>query len=289
MKVAAEDASAFETLAIRLTVGAVVLTAVMQARARSWCVPRITRAGALLGVGKLASFGLAAIAIQYIDSGTAVVLLGTAPLFTAIFAAIFVAGERMSANRAAGLLFGFVGVAVLAGGTALDASPSVIAAQAAQLAGAAALAAGGVYAKRVLTVTRDALAISWMDIVCAAMLAWPVLFAAEGAPSLSLSAETWAALVVLGAVQTGVAWAAYIWLIERAGSVQASLVAYLMPPVGLFLGWAFLGERITPETIAGLALIVCGVLVVMRRGSHRAEASATEPTQPALRPAINAR
>ena len=54
------------------------------------------------------------------------------------------------------------------------------------------------------------------------------------------------------------------WLIETTGSVRASLVTYIIPVVGLFLGWLVLDEGIGVNTLAGAALIVVGVASVMR-------------------------
>jgi drug/metabolite transporter (DMT)-like permease len=264
MKVAAKEASALEIVTIRLTVGAVVLAGVLALRGRATGqAPAMPLSAAPLGAFKLLAFGLLAWGIHHVDSGTSAVLYSTIPIFTALFATVLVADERMTANRAAGLGAAFAGVAVLAGGAAFDSSSTVVVAQLALATAAASAALSGVFAKRLL-VGADALSVSSVQIGAGAVLAWPLLLAVEGAPSFDMSTGAWAALLVLGGVQTGVAWAGYTWMIERGGSVKASLVAYLMPPVALFSGWLFLDEQITSATIGGLALIICGIVVVMR-------------------------
>jgi drug/metabolite transporter (DMT)-like permease len=55
-----------------------------------------------------------------------------------------------------------------------------------------------------------------------------------------------------------------MWLIDNVGSVRSSLVTYIIPIVGLFLGWAVLDESIGVSTILGGALIIVGVAAVMR-------------------------
>ena len=62
----------------------------------------------------------------------------------------------------------------------------------------------------------------------------------------------------------------YLWLIEETGSVRASLVTYIIPVVGLFLGWAVLDEGIGLNTVVGSALIIAGVVMVMLRQTPRA-------------------
>jgi drug/metabolite transporter (DMT)-like permease len=281
MKVVADEATALEIVTVRLSIGAVVLAALVQWRSGGVrAAARASGKGAVLGVFKVLSFGLSAWAIKYMDSGTGAVLNSTIPIFTGVFAAVFIAEERLTANRAGGLVAGFAGVAVLAGGAVFDASTQTMVAQLAQVGAAASLAMSGVWAKRLLT-SGDALSLSWAQISAGAALAWVVLLVFQGAPSLDLSAQAWAGLIVLGAVQNGIAWAAYVWLIERAGSVRASLLTYLMPAVGLFLGWAFLEEQVTLATIGGLALIICGIAIVMRPGKAlRITSPAQTPSAP---------
>jgi drug/metabolite transporter (DMT)-like permease len=52
-------------------------------------------------------------------------------------------------------------------------------------------------------------------------------------------------------------------MVRSAGSVRASLVTYITPVVGVFLGWAVLGEGIGLHMIVGGALIASGVAGVM--------------------------
>ena len=56
----------------------------------------------------------------------------------------------------------------------------------------------------------------------------------------------------------------YLWLVDNVGSVRSSLVTYVIPIVGLLLGWAVLDESIGLNTVLGCALIIGGVAAVMR-------------------------
>ncbi|MCZ7578976.1 MAG: DMT family transporter [Dehalococcoidia bacterium] len=68
--------------------------------------------------------------------------------------------------------------------------------------------------------------------------------------------------LALGALGSGIAVAAYMWLIQEAGPVSASVVTYLIPPVGVFVGWLVLDERIGWNMLGGLACILAGVAFV---------------------------
>ncbi|HEU4758433.1 MAG TPA: DMT family transporter, partial [Dehalococcoidia bacterium] len=105
----------------------------------------------------------------------------------------------------------------------------------------------------------------------------PLLLAVEGRPDYSLSLEAWLSLLALGLMGSGVAYVAYLWLVDHVGSVRTSLVTYIIPAVGLLLGWAVLDESIGLNTALGAALIVLGVASVMR-GQAPARQRAPAPT-----------
>lgn len=54
----------------------------------------------------------------------------------------------------------------------------------------------------------------------------------------------------------------YLSLIATADSVRASLVAYIVPVVGVLLGWMVLGERFGIGAAAGTTMIACGMVLV---------------------------
>ncbi len=83
-------------------------------------------------------------------------------------------------------------------------------------------------------------------------------------------------LITLGVMGSGLAYVAYLWLVDQVGSVRTSLVTYIIPVVGLLLGWAVLDEQVGVDTGLGAALIILGVASVMRGqlpAPHRAPAS----------------
>jgi drug/metabolite transporter (DMT)-like permease len=62
-----------------------------------------------------------------------------------------------------------------------------------------------------------------------------------------------------------------IWLqaeaLRRIGAPTAALVGTLGPVITIFLGWAILGEAMSPSQLAGAGLVIAGVLLVsVRKG-----------------------
>lgn len=199
---------------------------------------------------------------QSLDSGEASVLVSSMPLFTAIFAALSFSDEKLTGKRIAGLLTGFGGVTVIAGSDALALAGAGIAGIVAVLGASASYAVATIYV-RVLLRSGNATHLTGMHLAIASILMLPVAFIFDGVPDYRLGGEAWLSLIALGAISTGVAYAAYFWLVGSIGSVRASLVTYIVPIVGLSLGWTVLGEEIHVHYLAGISLILIGVTAVM--------------------------
>lgn len=79
----------------------------------------------------------------------------------------------------------------------------------------------------------------------------------------NLTRAQWRAILILGLCQNalylGLNWTAMQWI--EAG--LASIIAATMPLMVAFLGWIFMGERLRPLGLAGLALGLVGVAIIM--------------------------
>jgi len=186
------------------------------------------------------------------------------PLFTALFAAVLLAEEVSTPARLLGLLAGVGGVIVLAGRDVFHITDSNVLGQLAVVLSSACYAASAVYARTLLR-THDPISLTALQLTFGSLIAGVLMFSFQGTPHYaSLSVKAWSALLVLGLIASGVAQWVYLWLVDNMGSVRASLVAYIIPIVGLLLGWAVLHETIGVSTIVGFALILTGVALVMR-------------------------
>ncbi len=265
IKVAVEEIAPAEVAGGRLFFGAVAVVLVMVFQRRPVPhSPSLIAKVALMGLlSNVVPFTLIAWAEVHIDSGIASVLNSTMPLFTALVAAAVLAEERFTAGRLAGLAVGFLGVVALAGGDILRITDNDVLGQLAVVGASACYGAGAVYARTLLR-SEDPLGLSALQLILAALLAVLLSLAMEGPPDYSMSVKGWLSLITLGVVGSGFAYVAYLWLIDNMGSVRASLVTYIIPAVGLLLGWSVLDEEIGLSTILGAALIVLGIATAMR-------------------------
>lgn len=206
----------------------------------------------------VAPIALVAAAVEHIDTGLVAILLATTPLLSAAIARATGTAERLTRRQLAGLVIGLAGVAATTGGGSIEGSAAWLSA-AAVLGAAASYAAAGLLVKRTRIPPTDgacwAFVLSVPMLLPLALAEWSV--EAPGARAL-------VAIVVLGALSTGIATVLYFWLIREAGPARALLVTYLTPAVAIAFGAGVLDERLPLLSAAGLPLILVGITVASR-------------------------
>jgi drug/metabolite transporter (DMT)-like permease len=93
-----------------------------------------------------------------------------------------------------------------------------------------------------------------------------VPFAAPGVPH-ALAAGTLPALLavlVLGVVCTGVAYALFFQLISSEGATKAITVTFLVPMTASLWAWLLLDEPVTAGTVAGIAIVLTATAIALR-------------------------
>ena len=262
IKIAGAEMPPEGLVAARLILGATVLLAVLygsgQRLPTGW---RIWRDFAVTGIiGLILPFTLITWGELSIPSSMAAILNGTTPLFSLLIAYFWLRNEQMTGLRLLGVLLGFVGVLIAVGVEQVALGGVGVQAQLAVLLAAAFYGLSGVYARKAFQ-GLPALVPATGQLLSGAVLLTPVALLRHGLPSRLPSLPAIAALVALAVVGTAIAYILLYWLIERVGSTRASMVTYLIAPLGLFYGSLFLGEHVAPSAIFGLGLVVIGILL----------------------------
>ena len=217
---------------------------------------RAWRPGLALGVVNAAlPFTLIAWGEKHIDSGVAAIANSTVPLFVVLLAIRFRPSERATGARLAGVLIGFAGVAVLAGG-----QPGggwwAVAGTLAVVVASVSYAIGSLYGQGRTVETRGPV------LATAAMVGGMVVllpFALLQLPTEVPSSEAIASVAALSILGTALAQLVLFRMLRLHGSARTSLVTYLLPVTALFYGAVLLGEAVTVAVLGGLALILLGV------------------------------
>jgi drug/metabolite transporter (DMT)-like permease len=200
-------------------------------------------------------FTLVAWGETHIDSGVAGVAQASLPLFTALLALKFMASERATGQRLAGIAVGLVGVAVLTG---VDPGNGwwAVAGTFAVLLSSLSYAAGGLFGQtQTAMISGPVLAAATTLLGAIVLLPWGV---AEW-PSHTPGWKSTASLLALALVGTAFAQLLLFHMLRVHGAAKVSLVTYLMPPFALFYGSVILDEPVRWSAIAGLVLILLGV------------------------------
>jgi drug/metabolite transporter (DMT)-like permease len=209
----------------------------------------------LLGAVQVAGpFMLIAAGEEEISSSLAGILVSSVPLFTALLAIWVDHEERSTGMRGVGIGVGFAGVVLLLG-VDLGGSGSELLGGAAIVLASLGYAIGGFIAKHRLADAEP------LPIAAAVMVASAVLLAPVGlatAPGSMPGLGPVAAVVALGVLGTGIAFAIFYSLIGWVGPARTFIVTYIAPAFAVVYGASFLDEQITVATMTGLALIVGG-------------------------------
>lgn len=262
MRIAAPEFGAVPTAAMRVGIATLFLVPLMLLRDQGPALRRHWKP--MLGIGIINSglpFALFCFALLTLTSGAASVLNATVPMFGALVAWAWF-GERPSGGRIAGLVIGFVGVAMLASrsvGFHADAGGSLLTPLLAIGACLGACICYGISAsaaRRHLAGLPPLASAAGSQIGALLFLALPALLTW---PARMPGAHAWLAVAVLGVASTGFAYVLFFRLIDTAGPTRALTVTFLVPVFAVAYGALFLHERVTPWMLLCAGVIVCGV------------------------------
>jgi drug/metabolite transporter (DMT)-like permease len=218
-----------------------------------------------------------------IDSGLAGVLDATAPLFSLIIAHWALEDDKISLGKILGLITGFAGVVILAMRGADPNHANPIAGQLAVIVASVFYGGSAVYIRRYLR-GADTVILPGGSLVSGALLVllMTVLTVRPLPNPAVLELKVIGAVIVLGIVNTFIAYLLYFALIQNWGASRATTVGYVLPPVSVFLGAIFNGEPIDFQIILGTILIVGGVALANLLGPKRSPEAA--PVIPEITP-----
>jgi drug/metabolite transporter (DMT)-like permease len=196
----------------------------------------------------------------HVSGGMAAVLNATAPLTGALLAHWLTRDERLTMRRMTGVIIGIAGVAILVGAAVGDLGD--ISARVALVLGGAMFALANIYARRFLF-DQPPFALATTQIAASMILAVPVIIFLEQ-PWLRPvpSGDAWVALMIAGALGSGLASLCHFTILRRARATNALLVTLVMPLTPIVLGALFLVDRLSMREIIGAAIIALALIVI---------------------------
>jgi drug/metabolite transporter (DMT)-like permease len=266
IRIAVEELPPVFAAGARFFIAGVVLLGFMLARREAH--PSASQWRNLLVLSLLmfvAEYGPLFWAEKYVPSGIVSVLAATIPIITLVLEMLILRQQKWRAGLAAATVLGFAGVGVLLlpGGTQhFPVIPCI-----AILCGCTTWSLGSVLSRRMdLPKARPVTAGATMMLGGGILL---LISAGLGEmhpfPHVTLRAgmaELY--LIVFGSL---LAYTAFVWLLAHMPATRVASHAYVNPIVAVALGYFAAGEPVTMRTLAGTALVIVSVFMILRRNN----------------------
>jgi drug/metabolite transporter (DMT)-like permease len=222
---------------------------------------------ALVGTLLPCANALLFIAERHVPTGLASLIIGSVPLWIVFLRTL--TGDRPPFASLAGVVVGFGGLALLvrpSGGAPLWSLLLVVL--------SAVMWATGSFLSARVRLPRDSFAATSYEMLFGGLILLPIGLVTTHPHFSQFSGRSiggWVYLVSFGSI---VGYTAYVWLLDNAPIGTVSTYAYVNPVVAIALGAIVLHESITPTIVAGAALVLACVALVVRRESIPPEAEA---------------
>ncbi len=219
----------------------------------------------LLGLGVLGNHLLILMGLKYVSGAVAGVIIGSAPVVTALLSAVMIQDVPLRSVWAGGLL-SCAGVALvsIAGFQAAGEHPVL-----GSLLVFLGVVSWALYSigSRAMMDRISPLTVNWTTLLVATVLQIPLLWTDRkmlDAGAASVTMPDWLALAYLVVFATAVAQQAWLFGVQGIGPSRASVLGNLTPVAAVALSALILHESVGPVEIIGIALILTGVWVVDR-------------------------
>ncbi|WP_198675898.1 DMT family transporter [Kribbella monticola] len=250
----------------RVLAGAAVLLVILAIKRES--LPREPKIWAhtfVMGaIGSALPWTLFGYGEQRVPSLLAGIWNGITPLVVLPVAVLVFRTEKFNAQRAIGLVLGFIGMLVVLGAWQLHGGADLTG----QLLCMAAACSYGVaipYQKRFIAGSKlSGTALSASLLLCATVqLAIVAPIVTGHAPPMpwTLSLKTVASVIALGALGSGIAFVLNLRVIRLVGASVTSMVTYVMPIFAIIVGVLVLDEHLTWYQPVGALVVLFGVAV----------------------------
>lgn len=263
--VAVQEVPPLTVVALRTGLAGLALAILLRVRGEAWpIVSGGIAAFLVMGLlNNLVPFSLLFWAQTMIPSGLASILNATTPIFSIVVAHFLLADERMAANKAVGIAFGFLGVAVLLGGNVMTGGQIATLGLLACLGAALSYGFAGVYGRRFRAMDLSATQVAFGQLAATTIMMIPIVVIFDQPWSLPLpSLPAAVSIVALALVSTALAYVIFFRLLASAGAVNVALVTLLVPVSAILLGTLILGEELAFRHYLGMGLIAAGLLAI---------------------------
>ena len=201
-----------------------------------------------------------------VPSGFASLIVSTMPIMIALMEAVLPGGDALNKRGWAGTLLGTAGIATLvwpslhgAGGAGY-ARP--VLGLFVLLGAALSFGVGSVLSRR-FRFRADTLTATGWQIGAAALFNWTFALSAGAVHHAQWTWHGLAAIVYLAIFGSLFGLVAFTYLLQNVPVTKVATYAFVNPVIAVLLGVLFLHERLVKTELTGMAIVVCGVAMVV--------------------------
>ena len=220
---------------------------------------------ALLGVLFTVQIGLMNVGIRFTTGAMASILIATNPLWAALFAHLFVSGDRLNRMRGAGMVLAFAGIcAIFLRDAGAFTGQGSTWGNGICLASASLLGGRLIFSARLLQRIESTRVVMWQMIVslpCFALAGWFT----EQVAWERLDWQPLASIAYQGIVVAGFNFMGLAYLLRRYPASVVTGFNFLAPVFGVLLSIGLLAESISWQVGVGLAAVGVGLALIARR------------------------
>lgn len=201
--------------------------------------------------------------MQYVSSGLAAIIGSLTPVLVVLLSLAWHGKERIHGRMIMGVLLGFVGLALIFREGWQDfIRPEYRWGIAGCFASVFTWSLGTVMAKQWNSPGVSPLLNAGLQITSGGLGGFIMSFFFDTSHTIHHSTQGWMAVVYLATIGSALAFTLYMFVLKHLSATISSLYTYINPVVAILLGWALLGEALTPWEVVGMALTILGVWIV---------------------------
>ena len=263
-KIAVKELSPFFLASVRFTIAGVIIFLLCRVLGISLRITKTQLRNCVISGLLFLAFGNGIIvwALKYVDSGFAALEISAQPLVVLILM-FFIQGKKIKSSSIIGVILGVIGIYLLVSQKAILSQENSILGMIMIFAcmvswGYGSLFVGKADLPKNYFVTAAYQMISGGLILCIASLAFNepwlniTLWSSEVYWSMAL-------LIIFGSI---VAFTSFNYLLKFVSPEKVATSTYVNPIVALFLGWFFLNETITLQSIIAASVLLTGVYFI---------------------------
>ncbi|CAM1361769.1 Permease of the drug/metabolite transporter (DMT) superfamily [Tenacibaculum sediminilitoris] len=204
-------------------------------------------------------------ALKFVDSGFGALLASTQPLFV-LFLLRLIDGKKMQRKSVIGVILGMIGMYLLVSQNEIANSKDMLIGILMIFSCVLSWSYGSVFVAKATLPKNFFVSTGYQMLIGSVFLfIFSILFKETWTSPLDWSFKAQGAMFLLIVFGSIVAFTSFNYLLKVVSTEKVSTSAYVNPVVALFLGWFFLGETLTTQSVIASIVLLSGVYFITSR------------------------